>query len=68
MSVLVLRYGSTLDHNITQLFRKSKSQHNWYDFVKSLDPNIIKVDGIKSFTRITFKSDEHKTCFILRWS
>ncbi len=66
MSVLDLKKG-TLAKNITHLFFKAEPQQ-WYDFVKSLDPNIIKVEGVKGFTRITFKSDEHKTWFILRWS
>jgi hypothetical protein len=67
MSVLDLK-GDTVNKNITQLFCKAGPQHLWYDFVKSLDPNIIKVECVKGFTRITFKSDEHKTWFILRWS
>ena len=69
MSDLDLHIGSTLDHNITQLFRATAKPHQrWYDFVKSLDPNIITIAGMKGFTRITFKSDEHKTWFILRWA
>jgi hypothetical protein len=67
MSVLDLK-GDTVNKNITQLFCKAGPQHLWYDFVKSLDPNIIKVECVNGFTRITFKSDEHKTWFILRWS
>jgi hypothetical protein len=67
MSVLDLKEG-TLDHNITQLFYNANQHPQWVAFVKSLDPNIIKVEDMKGFTRITFKSDEHKTWFILRWS
>jgi hypothetical protein len=68
MSILDLKDDSTLDHNITQLFFKADPHERWYSFVKSLDPNIIKVEGIKGCTRITFNSEEHKTWFILRWS
>jgi hypothetical protein len=68
MSVLDLKEGSTVGHNITLLYLKTETHQRWLNFVKSLDPNIIKVDGVKGFTRITFKSDEHKTWFILRWS
>ena len=67
MSVLYLK-GDTVNKNITRLFCKAGPQQLWYDFVKSLDPNIIKVEGVDGITRITFKSDEHKTWFILRWS
>jgi hypothetical protein len=67
MSDLVLKVDSSLDKNITKHFFNSTTS-SWFQFILSLDENIIKVDGVDGITRITFKSDEHKTWFILRWS
>ena len=67
MNVLDLKEG-VLVHNITQLFYNANQYLRWYEFIKSLDPNIIKVEGVKGFTRITFVTEEHKNWFILRWS
>ncbi len=67
MSDLDLKVDSSLDKNITKHFFNSTTR-SWFQFILSLDENIIKVEGVDGITRITFKSDEHKTWFILRWS
>ncbi len=67
MSDLDLKVDSSLDKNITKHFFNSTTS-SWFQFILSLDDNIIKVDGVDGITRITFKSDEHATWFILRWS
>ena len=68
MSVLDLNVGSSLDKNITKQFFNSSTTSSWFQFIIALDKNIIKVEGVDGITHITFKSDEHKTWFILRWS
>ena len=68
MSVLILQDGIGLDKPLTKHFLNSSPTSSWFQFIKSLDENIIKVEGVDGITRITFKSDEHKTWFILRWA
>jgi hypothetical protein len=44
------------------------SYYNWPEFIKTLDDNIVDVFVAPFYTDITFKREEHKTWFLLRWS
>jgi hypothetical protein len=70
MNELVIKHTSNLEKKLIALYIHSgfRGFRSWLAFVKSLDPNIIKVEGVKGSTWITFKSNEYKTWFILRWS
>ena len=67
MSTLILKDGSALEKNLTKSYFNSTT-YSWHKFISSLDKNIIKVNGMKGSTLITFKSEAHQTWFILRWS
>jgi hypothetical protein len=44
------------------------SYYDWPEFIKTLDDNIVDVFVAHFYTDITFKREEHKTWFLLRWS
>lgn len=66
-NVLTVVADSNIDNNLVGLWDAFSL---WSNYLKSIDPNIIDVeislDG--NISIITFKSEEHKTWFILRWS
>ena len=68
MSVLDLTVGSALDRKLTEVYHQVDTPL-WQDLIKSLDKQVVDVGytGHES-TRITFKSEEDKLLFILRWS
>jgi hypothetical protein len=68
MSVFNIQHGSVLYKKFASQYVDSKIT-TWSNFLMLLDENIIRVDrNSKRDTLLTFKSDEHKTWFILRWS
>jgi len=68
-STLNIKYQSLLDNTLSSLYTESESSAHWDDWVKSLDSSIISsyIDS-KWTTRLEFKSENHKTIFIMRWS
>ncbi len=68
MSVFNIQHGSVLYKKLVIQYRESKST-TWSNFLMLLDKNIVRVvRNRKRDTLLTFKSDEHATWFILRWS
>jgi hypothetical protein len=64
--------NSTMHRSLVKEYDGSRHT-NWCSMIKSLDPNITyvnlsPVETGKWRTTIYFKSEEHKTWFILRWS
>jgi hypothetical protein len=64
---LTLYTESQVSINIVKLYMVS-SYYNWSEFIKTLDDNIVDVFVAPFYTDITFKREEHKTWFLLRWS
>ena len=69
MNKIIIQYGCLLDRKLYKLWRSALRQLIWIDFIKTLDTTIINVENKSDeYTIITFKNEEHKTWFILRWS
>jgi hypothetical protein len=64
---LTLYRESPVGINIVKLYMVS-SYYDWPEFIKTLDDNIVDVFVAHFYTDITFKREEHKTWFLLRWS
>ncbi len=68
MSVFNIQYGSVLYKKLVMQYRESKIT-TWPNYLMFLDENIVRVERNRDRdTFITFKSEEHKTWFLLRWS
>lgn len=67
MNIFRLKEGSELDSKLVLQWNISNIG-SWTSFIKGLDDNIINVKFERMHTDITFKSEEHKTWFILRYS
>lgn len=68
MNIFRLKEGSALDSKLVLQWNNSNIG-SWTSFIRGLDDNIINVKLEYSMhTDITFKSEEHKTWFILRYS
>lgn len=70
MNIFRLKEGSALDSKLVLQWNISNIG-SWTSFIKGLDDNIIDVKFERmhtDITFITFKSEEHKTWFILRYS
>ena len=68
MSVLNIQHGGFLHKKLVMQYRESKIT-TWPNYLMLIDENIVSVERTGDMdTFLTFKSDEHKTWFILRWS
>jgi uncharacterized beta-barrel protein YwiB (DUF1934 family) len=68
MSVFNIQHGGFLHKKLVMQYRESKIT-TWPNYLMLIDENIVSVERNGDMdTFLTFKSDEHKTWFILRWS
>lgn len=67
MNNLIVNRWSRLAYNIDDAIGPRRL---WCSSIKKLDPNIVSVTMASNYldTIIEFKSEEHKTWFLLRWS
>lgn len=63
---LIIIEDSSLDRKLTDMW--DATAFGWRQFVKKLDTNITDVKYDNKNTEVLFKSEEHKTWFLLRWA
>lgn len=68
MIKLAIPSVSAMDNNLENAWLTDLRYITWIDFIKDLDNNIL--NAVQEFpgTIITFKTEQAKIMFILRWS
>ena len=67
-NILEIINDSDLDNTLDDLWN-SNIDKEWTEFIKSLDDNIVDVcDNFDTTTHITFKDEQTKMFFILKYS